>query len=454
MKKTISVLCFIFLLIITGCSNEKINTDITGEIDTEYNYTNKEIKYVVEEDDGSVYSVSANVEIPDLDSINIYSHDIKKYDDEFVKTIADAVFDDSAYEIVKPYFMCTRDEINTEIDYFDNLRYSYDEISERVNSRLDALNGYLEYGQFNETMELTDDELIYSITYEESGTEGLLCHLRGSVDGEICELKLFEDGSGIEIYSLTQKMPFPSGLDNEKELLKALNVSDATQTIEYVEIADTDNLCDIEYAYDYIKKLTYDMGVLDMEVLHVTRLVRYDGVVDGYGFVLGKNFGEVSQGYMSNWTVLSDDEIGNNTQGYIWISVNSEGLVHMMMTDVYGETTLMESDVSILGFEQVNNVAKQYMQENISDLENVIVCNISEIKFSYITILYEDEQYVVVPTWVYYCKNRHGWTYEKDACFGVNALDGTIIHFGDGIGEYEQILKESFLYVGDEYTKK
>ena len=57
-----------------------------------------------------------------------------------------------------------------------------------------------------------------------------------------------------------------------------------------------------------------------------------------------------------------------------------------------------------------------------------VVFLISNVELEYVITYYGEEDYALVPVWLYSTEiDMGGW---DSTCFGVNALDGSIIEFG------------------------
>lgn len=373
--------------------------------------------------------VDAEVISAGYDKVGVYSANRIEMDEDYLKNLADKLFDGGKYQAVKPYGACSMEELEAEETYFlgikaeaeaDGYEFSYSWLLEIEHAK--------EVWDSTQVAEWQEGAIIWKNTADGCAS----ARLRGEIDGLVYELefrKIEGNGEHIETYSLSvtplsRYSSIYTLSDPEYNLSKTLYGENKYSQEDAKR-----------YACDLVKKL----GFSDMELADFCDIVVFEDDVenlymDGYRMFFVRNIGGVQNILCKNsYTLLAgdgalDESVKGGCQEYLTIDVNSHGLVSMTFNPRY-ELASMSDQAEKLSFEQVDAVAQDYMQKKINSYDEYkgkYTEKVAEVRLGYMTVLYEN-QYVLAPVWVYI--NAHAFENQpmEDAWFGVNALDGSII---------------------------
>ena len=404
---------------------------------------------------GSYINVDAEVIVPEVASYSVYEEKRVGVDDAFLKALAGNLFDDGAYEQIKPAWMCTRDELVSVQAYTETLLERYAGEDDVLLYRPDWV--YNLYHVYNEVSydgsmaaDLTEGRLIYRYTgyYDTDGNtvDGGYdsCMLRGTVDGE--EWLLYYESEGAsesedtepDINSKSKLVLAPANSKYHGWILDLSSQGNDLDTTMYGENVSDEALCR-QTVYDFAERL----GLSDnMEIACVYGLVVTDEAgnsrLDGYRMYMVPAING-AQNYFSNMSCLGTGDWDLNHmfayQEYVVFDVSSEGVCSVFVGNQYEMGECMTQEANMLTFEQVDMIAQEYMQQlvNTPPDEQTHSEKIDRVQLSYATVQYENG-YSFVPVWMYYLEYDIKYMFHE-AFFGINALDGSILPIVDG-GSY------------------
>ena len=416
----------------------------------------------INESSGNYSKVDADVIVPDVTSYSVYEEKKIEIDDDYLKTLAGNLFDNGEYEQIKPAWMCTQEELETERAYIDMLAnaYNLDEFAEGYEGEKGDLAFaclpdwlYQLYFYYNEVnydssteAELTEEKLIYRYenSYDENGDTYMIdceaCTLRGNVDGKEWilyyqntlddDMWLFKtvDGNAIVVQEgYTKNMLVLSSVESGVvgEISSQDNYLDANKY--------GDNISDEAQCRQMVCDFAEKLGLSeDMEIVCVNNRVVTDADgnknLNGYRMYMAPVINGVPN-YFSNMMCLSTkNESGSQYayQEYIVFDVSSDGISNVYIAAQYEIGDCLAKDANMLTFEQVDMIAQEHIQEIVETPTEGISSHYTfdRIQLAYATVQY-DEGYSLVPVWIYYLKYDKEYLYHQ-ACFGINALDGSV----------------------------
>ena len=153
-------------------------------------------------------------------------------------------------------------------------------------------------------------------------------------------------------------------------------------------------------------------------------------VNDGYRFIFAPRYDNLPVAFL-NSTYVNDTPTYAKVSGleqacfqeYIHVNITSEGIIEASFYKGYDQSEELTDDAELLSFDAVDVAAKKYIEESYP-----YVVTITNIDLKYVVTYYGEEDYALVPVWLYSTETEvDGWS---STCFGVNALDGSIIEFG------------------------
>ena len=426
------------LFLFSGCGKQKpdrleedlggIDTDISSDSDAEKTSADipEHLTYTLGTS-GYKFNVDADVTATGYQNVKVYEQNPGIVDDEYLKNLAEHIFDDGEYEVVKPYNLCSMEELQEE-DLF--LRELYEEAGKEYPAWKIAT--YIENYNENNVSELPEGTLIYH--YEEAvegGTVGFeSCSLRGLVDGNMAEMR----------YQSTE------GEDGTLYIRRYVCDNMYTHCSTEYELASTlygENSCNLEEASRTAQDIIDNMGYTDMKQLAAQHRVicgeiESDLYMDGYKFIFVREADGIKSILGESSYAIISDSVGENMDGfpgasqeYISVDIDSTGMVGILFGKCYERGEQLSDQPSTLSFEQVDAIAQDYMNdllEYYNQYSGTYDYNIVAVRLGYITLLY-DTQYTLVPVWVYVQEKAFADQTLDSILFGVNALDGSIVQF-------------------------
>ena len=436
----ISVL-LVCLLLLSGCGKQKpdrVEEDLGG-IDTSISSDSDAGKASADVPErltytlgtsGYKFNVDAEVMATGYENMKVYEQNpVTTLDDEALKNLAEQIFDNGEYEVVKPYGICSVEELREE-DLF--LRSLYEEAGMEYSS--EQIEAYIENYNENNVSELPEGALIYHLeeTVDGETVDFEECRLRGMMDGNMSELTYYSSGGNNTMLYVTRYV------NDYAHMAMACST-------EY-ELASTlygENLCNLEEASRKVQDIIDNMGYTDMKQLAVQHNVISDGAAsgmhaDGYRFIFVREtdgikniLGDESYAVISDGAGEDITDFPGAGQEFISVDIDSTGILRIFFGRGYEKGGQLSDQTTMLSFEQVDAVAQEYMNdllESYSGYTGTYDYNIVAVRLGYVTLLY-DTQYTLVPVWAYVQEKASEDQTLDRILFGVNALDGSIVQF-------------------------
>ncbi|MDE6025646.1 MAG: hypothetical protein K2G45_09345 [Lachnospiraceae bacterium] len=391
------------------------------------------ISYVVESG-GRTTNVDAKIYADGYGNVPTFAVTECEDKDQYVLKYAQKLFDKGEYENVKPYEILSREELEKELQFYQE-KYSGSE--EYIQN---SYTGYIEWmlETFDDTkhVDYPDDKIVYTRTegadsdwtfvYEEA-------RLRGYVDGRLWCMYYndrYDDIAIEEHISHNEGIPYLEAYCFDEEYV----IEDTVGMDE----PNINNPCNRESAEGQAKQFLGRLGLDNMELLHIVhnniRLTEETSTVDGYTMIFGmsENGTHLLFSYGAPETHMernAQDIIA--AQPYVEVLVNSNGVYGFIIRGNYNAPEVMSEETTMLSFDQINEVAKEEFANIIS--HDFLVYDIGSIEFGYVYITYDGLSYAVVPVWRYYEAGSERDTTVKTPVLTICALDGSII-YNDNFG--------------------
>jgi len=464
MRKRLFVGLMILIFSLTGCNNkeeqeidEKLSSLHSSEsIAGEENDSSDEIYSMPESvsyeassqlNSGMVIEVDAKVSATQTDDISVYSLSYTPMDDSYVRGYADKLFDNGEYTVVKPYEVSSLEELNDERNYYMDIwsyyggvdgagekqHYGvYSPISIGPEQNITMIDQQVSEFQESNVAEYKEDQILYEESYQDFDESGNIAgeliakkgKLRGTVDGDEWELRAYGTNEN-NMHDYDVMIMYKVYTDTE--ITQCVGVNDFSTSCY------GNNLLDIDAARadteEFLKKLGFDK-IDNIQTLQLVTNVDDKEVNDGYRFIFAPRYDSLPVAFLNNNYVLDTPTYAKVYgleqacfQEYIHVNITSEGILEVSFYKGYDEPVELTDDAELLSFEDVDIIAKKYMEESFP-----FVLTISNIELEYVITYYGEEDYALVPVWLYSTEvDMGGW---DSSCFGVNALDGSIIEFG------------------------
>lgn len=437
-KKMIAM--FLLTLCLSGCSKaerDELSDDIrsleeNGSLssvsDAEESSVGipERINYTIS---GTVQDVRVNAEVisAGYGQVSVWQEEKVIIDDTYLVTLAETVFDAGKYEVVKPYFMCSRSELEDEAAYLEQWYEFYNQNSntcpEWIYQCQEAVDYFTEYyDEENTVSDLTEGKVVYQ-TQLSDGNNGpwRQCILRGTVGGDPWQLlymnqNIYSSNMSLELYRLNEEHP----------IYKLIGVEDEVQIQ-----ARGDNPCGSEECEREAREMAEKLG-FDMETAKVFHRVYADKAgneaLDGYRIFMVRNTDGIQHIFGGDISVVISDNGGlwNANQQCIAFDINAEGVTGIFVNEIYRRGDCIAGEVKLLSFDKVDEMAQEYMQTEVDALSDFAdlypvqqPAQVNSVYLGYLTLHY-GEGYTLVPVWAYFLDNGTMW-------FGVNALDGSIV---------------------------
>lgn len=458
-KKTGCLLLPVLVLLLTlaGCSRaekDELSDEIRGLEDNTNQSSASDaeqvsaaipdrISYTIDGDGGNTVKVDAEVVSTGYGQMSIYKDERVDMNDAYLKELAQTLFDGGEYEIVKPYFMCSRSELDDEAAYLEQWNEFYDENGHTFPEWLyrcqDAVEYFSEYyDEENTVSNLTQGKLIYQTELSDEGaTVWKQCILRGTIDGEPWELicmnqNMYSRNISLELHRL----------DEIHQVYKLIDLEDEVQ----IRVRG-DNTCDIEECEREAREMAEKLGFTDMDIAMTAHRVCYynegNETLDGYRILMVRDTDGMQHMFGGDigTATLDKGEYWTANQQCIAFDINAEGVTDIFINEIYGQGECMAEKAEFLNFNKADEIAQDHMRvimDELSVSENIYSFRINRVQLGYMTLHYE-EGYTLVPVWAYFYADGYMW-------FGVNALDGSIVGIYDTQYHWSPVLNSSGIY--------
>lgn len=486
MKRWIKVLCIgMFFLLLTGCGKGR------GDVAADYQKNAEGGTFDAGEPANISYQIAGNNVTFTVDAVvtggdrlsgsRCYGVKTQVFDDSYVESKVYPVFDEGTAQSVKPYMVCTDQEMD---DRRDALWAEIDKAAEQSASQTDAVSEIWKDGYFADMSELnnttdTKGQGIHTTltgeekvdpripvtadnqkTYSYVDAEGKNIS-RARVDGEIDGLPYVyetyyqEASAGVEnVNWVTLYMRY----DRYRKQILARPKEDGD------EVPDLDETDAQAVADAFLQKLGYGAFVCCGTEIGAYREGEEDPYAMGtnlidrwYCFSYSRKMDGIATAATAGVNDLQFGVSGELTapQETIDVTVDAQGVATVkVQTNQYELEEEGTGITSYLTFEQVDAAAQKYMSEYKQPdyiTKNVAqAVTVTHVKLNYAYVRYTDGNYNMIPMWAYYGyqyernpyqEGYHGGNASPRECFlfGVSAVDGQIIE-----GVYSKVVTNPF----------
>ncbi len=458
MRKKLFICMIMVVLTLSACGREdgdeidnkisELNNTETIEEDTEYEIYNmpESVSYEVTSNatGGRLTKVDATVSAQQTDNISVYSLSYTPMNDDYIRGYANKLFDNAEYEVVKPYEISSMEELNEERnratdiwEYYggkegagSKLRFGpFTSVSIGPEDHIAMIDSQIGKYQESDVVVYGEGQLLYEedyYSYEDGDIDGEVISketkLRGTVDGNEWELSAcyINENNKLAYGFIVMTQVYTDTVISQYTGLNDLSTTWYGENKLDIDEAKAD-------AEAFLDKLGFDK-VDNIHTFQIVTKVDEKEVNDGYCFIFSPSYDNLPVTYLNNiygfqnYAKVFGLEQGS-IQEYIYVNITSEGIMDISFTKGYDNPVEMTDDAKLLDFEHIDIAAKKYLEE-----EYPFLTTIDKIELKYVMTYYGDEDYALVPAWIYSAKDD-GSDGLYTTCFGVNALDGSIIEF-------------------------
>ncbi|MDE6025553.1 MAG: hypothetical protein K2G45_08875 [Lachnospiraceae bacterium] len=416
--------------------------------------------------DDSVITVAAEVDSSNFASANVYDVTLKQVDSDFLKHLADGLFD-GEYSYIKPYKHCSLEELELEKQAYDNI---YNEAIGEDGNHYVSYIFYTYYGLLEEFINdyqgsgasLKDHNglLYHEDAFDENSTFGGVgiyvstpceiagadySRIRGKIDNHTYEMYY-------EKYYLEYDTQSNDGMRQDRHDPQVLRILRMDTPYIVKEVADMDEIGTNKYDYDtalkqaqdIMEKMGFDgyrkVGEQQLYVAESAGAQTYS--LNGYAIWFSNapqsmEFFEYGDAHVIALGSDHDNEwVYSAGQPYVRITVTDAGIQDISIGDIYSEPVASNKEIKLLSFEKMDEKAKEQLEKFHYDF------NIDRVTLGYEYISYDGINYSVIPVWAYYEAEED---YAVPVIY-VNALDGQPIEYGEEkmIYGYHPVVWENF----------
>lgn len=447
-RKTVRNICVILLAIIltmtsVGCSDKKkdVSDDIQnlngdslaeGGLKEKLGITEEHVSYQI----GSTgISVDGDIIVPDAASAGIYEMEPLELTPEYMKQVADKLFDDSEYTVYYPPEVYPLEERQKMLSDFER---------ECVNENSEAYESYIQWIRYIDFSRLADSKdtkyvqnnLGNDFAFYEIG-EGFYSYagnLGGTYFAEYNEISSYVYAEG-KVDGKSCKLSFMRGItsDDESAGSGAMAICMDRNVFWYYMVEELNSLHlsmygtpGIPYTDEELENLIHDyvssLGFEDFRIYKKFLLrssdsrerVKIEDSSVGYCYLLTRVKGNVQTNYI-------DYQPG---QEIIKVYVTAEGIAMCEILWPYKMGDEKAGDTTLMKWEQIDEI---FQNQVIADYQSTgkkynKECNHIEFEYKLTAI---DKHMVLIPVWIY--SNIDEYMNRKEEIMIINAVDGTII---------------------------
>lgn len=441
-------------LVLAGCGKgrgDELSKDyqrndaLEGDVSAETDSVTGHLEYELVSDSGITFTVAADVTGGDrLAESCCYGAEPVEVNETYLKEQVSTVFDEGTEKLVKPYPMCSQEEL---AERQRELQQKQQEFQTQVDSEKSTINVIWTRGLEADLAANTlagdqqDEEIVQNGTgkymYTARKTDGSTTSL-ARIDGEISEVPyVYEwacyDDKGNTPYSITRYVRYDMISEGT---YSGITVRPKTETdqVEDLDLRDAESR-----AYDFLVKLGYgDFSCFET----------------GIGSKLGENTDGTSMSatindnwYCFSYTRVKDGIPAAGTSGVldftfgiadelatpdevITVAVDADGVAVVNIQSAQYEVDETGTKIeTFLSMEQVDAAAQKYMQEfkKTDAYATVRKMTVDRVKLNYVYVHYTNGKYNVIPVWAYYGFTGSGYDGKERYLFGVSAVDGQIV---------------------------
>lgn len=457
-KKRFLCLGLTALLMCSGCEKRKdsilddfsnvsenaTNTDSGQEID----YTVPEhIQYTMTGDNtNAIVRINADVVAEGFKEASVYEVTVFDFDEDYIKELATSIFDNGTYKVELPYWVMTKEQLNHIIDE-KNSELNQGEadpdgcvLSTYTSTYVQNVEELIDDTQAAEEVEgqmfYSYDDVYYQMEYDHSNG------IYKEVGNPISDTMQYARLTGLINDRECQLMVRKSGVTGETRIWivtdVACSVSDFEFDMNSVAANEMENLCNYEEAEKLAEEMLHKITDTEYELCMANARLAYtesSGVPNGYKFYYTPVVNDIPNVYNAAYTIMDSDQYVD--QPLMMIEVDNNGFVQAKYLTDYSVDGCMSDAPALLSFEQCQDELKMNIQTYLERYPKLDI-SIDRIEFSYMLIRQEHES-AIVPVWLYF-ENTGYQTIKEQAIIGVNALDGSVVVFGNLIDDYYSII--------------
>lgn len=429
------------------------------------------------------YKVEASVSAAGMENAGIYDAEFDVVDDAYLKALADVIFDDGEYYIMKPYHASTKEELIAEQerlqeigesaaelvatadteekndDNFDEENPGEEQYPAPVLSRLEALEQELNTGMDDNAdmakyygegyiMHKYDSRWLDDYSgnllgfgmpdISERGMDSttyMAGTLRGSIDGNVCELNawtiscpaaagsrgLEKSQSAYTAYRAVYNLTF---LGNPVSVYQECALDDESEE-QYGQ-----NVCDIEEAEQQAGNMLSELGFSDYMKVDTHHLLTDSGTataLDGYCFSYVYAPDGIPLNYLN--TQYADYKYGGIDEADSWVSVyvNSGSIAYVSVSCPITVTGEKETE-KLKTFSEIDALAQLALTTDNQYGEPDMTCKVYAVKLVYGIVTEDEESHSLRPMWIYCAVDDSEINIShKCVVVAVDAVNGNII---------------------------
>ena len=427
-----------------------------GDVSAETDSVTGHLEYELVSDSEITFTVDADVTGGDrLAESCCYGAKPVEVNETYLKEQVSTVFDEGTAKLVKPYPMCSQEEL---AERQRELQQKQQEFQTQADSEKSTINEIWTKGLEADLAANTlagdqqDEEIVQKGTgkylYTAKKTDGSTTSL-ARIDGEISgvpyvyEWADYNDKSS-NAYSITRYVRYDMISEGT---YSGITVRPKTETdqVEGLDLRDAESR-----AYDFLVKLGYgDFSCFET----------------GIGSKLGENTDSTSMSaslndnwYCFSYTRAKDGIPAAGTSGVldftfgiadglstpdevITVAVDADGVAVVNIQSAQYQVDENGTKIeTFLSMEQVDAAAQKYMQEfkKTDAYASVRKMTVDRVKLNYVYVHYTNGMYNVIPVWAYY--GFTGDDGKERYLFGVSAVDGQIVE-----GQYLYYMDATFV---------
>ncbi|MDO5155601.1 MAG: hypothetical protein Q4D51_06515 [Eubacteriales bacterium] len=414
----------------TGCGKKEAVVP-SEEIVIEENTETAVKEYAYESMDGTKITIHSTIASDFVDQANIYSCTPIVKDEAYIKDFAKKLFDGGNYEVLKPYFICSEDELfdleEAEREKIDETLGTESEKQSIVENTIIQTRYYCVENTSEETIYSRDESLVMDmpenamLVHLESEKYGAFdtCRLRGYINGQECELFYYN---------------IPGNYFFHVYATEPTSKADVYWNGE----ESGDNICKKEDIQSAMQDLLKRMELDEFELQDFVS--RKEGQKEnGYLGVANRQIGVFGSEYLSIGSIFGEDDQRSYMEGVV-MEMDENGLVQMLVNHHY-EIGKPSEAVNLLSQQEIEtSISKSFDHCDILNRFITVVLNSNrkdlevEQKLMYMPLWCGDAGWQYVPVWTLVTDWDMGVKSENiyrvnSGVFSVSAVDGERIEF-------------------------
>ena len=412
--------------------SEDVTSDSAMKSDAVQEKIPENLSYTVGAGGSGTIKVEAEVYFEGYGQVPAYK--LKKRDKNgmWIKSYAEKLYDNGDYINVKPYDLCSMEELETEKQFWEERLKALDESSigyERVESQIYDIEYAVEHFSESDYVKHAEGQIVFKKTnysyegYSKSYSER--AQFRGEVDGNVWLLNYD--------YRLNEYEMYEDGRELGWEIFPPVLYGSCVEKMDYIsgyygmEAGIYKNKCDREQAESEAEKLLDRLGFNNMECVKMTELKpsRAPDYCDGYCIIYGPSLNGIN---MFSFTGVGASADGEHiaVQPYVCVLVNSEGAYSFCILEDYDVEEKFSENSQMISFQQIDDIAHMEFEKKMEKYPDKSY-DITQVKFEYLCVTYDGINYAMIPVWIYYTEwINHGDTNLLPVLI-INALDGAVI---------------------------